>query len=67
MVSEKYAAMGFNIAKFGLHSSVLKFEEKPIFVFESAVNIDEQYFNSICKTYLKLTSKRKELSCIKAC
>ena len=66
MVPDKYAALGFEVTKFGSQSLALRFENKPIFIFESNLVIDEVFFRSICDTYLKLTQKRKNLSCIKA-
>jgi hypothetical protein len=66
MVPGKYAALGFEITKFGAHSLALRFEHKPIFIFDSSLDIDEELFRSICDTYLKISAKRKNLSCIKA-
>jgi len=63
MVPEKYTALGFEITKFGTDSKVLRFEQKPVFVFNSKSNIDENFLAHICDTYLKLTEKRKNLSC----
>jgi|WetSurMetagenome_2_1015567.scaffolds.fasta_scaffold175557_2 hypothetical protein len=65
MVLPKYAALGFDIIRFGKHALALRFENKPIFIFEPDLAIDEEFFNSICETYLKLSAKRKNLSCIK--
>jgi hypothetical protein len=66
MVPEKYIRMGFEIVKFGAHSKVLRFNHKPIFVFEANANIDLPFLTHICETYLKITEKRGALSCIKA-
>jgi hypothetical protein len=66
MVPQKYAFLGFDIAKFGAHSKVLRFNCKPIFVFNSDSKIDVRFVEQICDTYLKISEKRKDLTCIKA-
>jgi hypothetical protein len=66
MVPEKYTRLGFKIAKFGAHSLVLKLGDIPIFVFNSGSPVDTIFITHICETYLKLSEKRKDLSCIKA-
>ncbi len=66
MVPEKYATLGFQITKFGAHSSVLRFEHKPIFVFDANLPLDVELLTCICDTYLKISEKRKNLACIKA-
>lgn len=66
MVPEKYAALGFEITKFGTHSLALRFDHKPIFIFNLNLAIDEEFFKTVCDTYLKISAKRKNLSCIKA-
>ncbi len=66
MVPGKYAALGFEITQFGKHSLAIKFGQKPIFIFDADLDIDEVFFRSICDTYLKLSEKRKNLTCIKS-
>lgn len=66
MVLGKYNHLGFEITKFGAHSSALRFDHQPIFVFDSSANIDEAFLQHICDTYLEISKKRKNLSCIKA-
>jgi hypothetical protein len=66
MVPQKYAFLGFDIAKFGAHSKALRFNFKPIFVFSSDAKIDVQFMEQICDTYLKISEKRKDLTCIKS-
>ena len=65
MVPEKYAKLGFEIAKFGAHSKVLRFAQKAVFVFNSEANIDVKFIAHVCETYLKISEKRKDLTCIK--
>jgi hypothetical protein len=59
MVQSKYADIGFEITKFGANSKVLRFKQKPIFVFNSNTNIDGEFLTSICETYLNISEKRK--------
>ena len=66
MVPVKYADLGFEITKFGANSKVLKFRQKPIFVFDINSALDPEFLARICDTYLALAEKRKELSCVKA-
>ncbi len=65
MVPKKYADLGFEITKFGAQSSVLRFNQKPVFVFDSKSNIDGEFLTQICEIYLRLSEKRKNLTCIK--
>jgi hypothetical protein len=66
MVPEKYAHLGFEITKFGANSKVLRFEQKPVFVFNSGTNIDMAFLGNICDTYLKINEKRKNSVGIKS-
>jgi hypothetical protein len=66
MVPEKYAKLGFEIAKFGANSRVLRFDQKPIFVFNENTNIDVNFLTRICDTYLKLSERRRNLNCLAA-
>lgn len=66
MVPERYADLGFEITKFGINSKVLKFNKKPIFVFSANMNTDAKFLTSICDTYLKISEKRNNLSCIRS-
>jgi hypothetical protein len=59
MVSEKYAALGFEITRFSPNSKVLRFDQKPIFVFNSNTSLDAEFLAHICDTYLKICEKRK--------
>lgn len=65
MVPDKYADLGFEITKFGAQSSVLRFDHKPVFVFDSKSNVDVGFLTHICDVYLKISEKRKNLTCIK--
>jgi hypothetical protein len=65
VVPEKYAALGFKITRFGINSNVLIFDQKPVFVFDRNVNIDDELLAHICDTYLIIIQKRKDLSCIR--
>jgi hypothetical protein len=64
MVPEKYSNLGFEITKFGANSKVLRFDQKPIFVFNANAGIDAEFLAHICDTYLKISERRKNLSCI---
>jgi hypothetical protein len=66
MIPKKYTALGFDITKFGENSSVLRFNHKPVFVFSSNTSIGVEFLTHICDTYLKISEKRKDLTCIKA-
>jgi hypothetical protein len=66
MVPVKYAKLGFEITKFGTNSRVLRFDQKPVFVFDANNNLDNKFLEHICDVYLQVSSKRKDLSCIKA-
>jgi hypothetical protein len=61
MLPDKYADLGFEITKFGASSRVLRFEQKPIFVFNASSNCDETFLTRICDTYLKVSGRRKDL------
>jgi len=65
MVPEKYAALGFEITKFGKNSSALRFEHRPVFVFNANSHPDTRFLANICEIYLKLSAGHKNLSCIK--
>jgi len=65
MLPEKYLDQGFEITKFGAQSSVLRFKSKPVFVYSSKSNIDGKMLTHICDTYLKISEKRMNLTCIK--
>jgi hypothetical protein len=58
MVPGKYADLGFEITKFGANSKALKFNQKPVFIFNSNTNIDVEFLTRICDTYLKINKKR---------
>jgi hypothetical protein len=60
MVPKKYAELGFEISRFGAKSQALKFDEKPIFVFDANANLDNGFVEHICDIYLKICEKRKE-------
>jgi hypothetical protein len=66
MLSEKYSAMGFEITKYGEFSSVLRYDQAPIFVFNAKSELDDDFLTHICDVYLKISQTRKNLSCIKA-
>ena len=66
MLSEKYSALGFEITRFGEFSSVLRYDQKPIFIFNANSRLDEDFLTHICDVYLKISRTRKDLSCIKA-
>jgi hypothetical protein len=65
MVPEKYINLGFEITKFGKHSRVLRFDQKPVFVFDADAIMDSRFIAHICDSYLKISEKRKDLTCIK--
>ncbi len=65
MIPEKYANLGFEITNFGKNSKVLRYEQKPVFVFNTRTDIDVKFLTHICETYLKVSDKRKNLACIK--
>ena len=60
MVPEKYADLGFTITKFGIGSSALKFNNKPIFIFNS--RIDQKFLARICDIYLKISKTKRNLN-----
>jgi hypothetical protein len=64
MVPKKFADLGFEITPFGASSLVLRFDHKPIFVFNTRADIDIDFLTHICETYLKICDKRKNLTCI---
>jgi hypothetical protein len=57
MLPVKYLDMGFDIAKFGSHSSVLRFNQKPIFVFCSGSGIEADFLIKICNCYLNINQR----------
>ena len=59
MELRKYADRGFNITKFGTGSKVLRFNQKPIFVFNAKESLDYELLTRICESYLKICGKRK--------
>jgi|WetSurMetagenome_2_1015567.scaffolds.fasta_scaffold1505810_1 hypothetical protein len=59
MVPQKFSDLGFDIAGFGAKSKVLRFENKPIFVFNANSRMDETFISQICTTYLQIREKRK--------
>jgi hypothetical protein len=61
MVPEKYSDLGFEITKFGANSNVLRFKQRPIFVFNKNSPLEDDFLASICDTYLKITEKRNNL------
>ncbi len=65
MVPKKYADLGFEITKFGAKSQALKYEQKPIFVFDAHANLDSTFLEHICEIYLRICEKRKELVSIR--
>jgi hypothetical protein len=65
MVRGKYVDLGFEITKFGIRSSAISFNSKPIFVFDSDINIDDELVQAICDTYLKISENRANLTCIR--
>ncbi len=66
MVPKKYIDLGFEITRFGAQSKALRFEQKPVFVFNTESDIDADFLTHICDTYLRIAEKRKNLSCIRA-
>jgi hypothetical protein len=59
MVPQKFTDLGFDIAGFGAKSKVLRFENKPIFVFNANSRMDDSFITQICTTYLQIRDKRK--------
>jgi hypothetical protein len=66
MVPQKYIDLGFEITRFGAQSKVLRYGQKPVFVFNTNSDIDPDFLICICDTYLRIAEKRKNLSCIRA-
>jgi hypothetical protein len=66
MIPEKYAKLGFKITKYGGGSSILRFNDKPIFIFNAISSIDIKFLMDICDTYLKISERKKNPACIKA-
>ena len=62
MVPKKYADLGFELTRFGANSKILRFDHKPIFVFNANTKIDMKFLTHICETYLKICEKRKDPS-----
>jgi hypothetical protein len=65
MLPEKYRDMGFEITKFGATSLALRYGRKPVFVYSSRSNTDIGFITHICDTYLKISEKRKNLTCVR--
>jgi len=65
MVPQRYADLGFEITKFGKNSSALRYNQKPVFVFDAQSHIDGKFLARICDIYLNI-EKRKNLASIKA-
>ncbi len=64
MIPEKYANLGFELTNFGKNSKVLRFAQKPVFVFNSKADIDVKFLTHICETYLKVSDRRKKMASI---
>jgi len=65
MIPVKYSQAGFDIADFGSKSRALRFDGKPIFVFNAGSNPEPDFISHICETYLHICGKRKEAVCLK--
>jgi len=53
---QKYIESGFNIAALEGKSLTLKYQHRIVFVFGSALEIKEDFVNSLCDSYLKFYS-----------
>jgi hypothetical protein len=65
MVPVKYSNLGFDIANFGARSKVLRFSQKPIFVFNTDSPMDGEFISHICASYLSICEKRKSTVSLK--
>lgn len=65
MIPGKYTKLGFDIVSFGAKSKTLRFEGKPIFVFNADSNLETDFINHICETYMHICDKRKSPVCLK--
>jgi hypothetical protein len=66
MVSQKHADLGFNISKFGKNSMALRFNQKPVFVFNIDSPVDEKFLSQICEIYLTISEKRNNRAPVKS-
>jgi hypothetical protein len=65
MLPVKYLDLGFDIAKFGINSSVLRFNQRPIFVFCSGSGVDAKFLIQICNCYLNINQRIHPTVCLK--
>jgi hypothetical protein len=66
MVPDKYAEKGFEISKFGAGSLALRLDKKPIFVFSSESEKDDEFVSLLCSVYLKTSNKKRQSEMIEA-
>jgi hypothetical protein len=59
VVPKKYADLGFEVAGLGGKSKILRFCQKPIFVFSSSTSISAEFLARICEMYLKIYERGK--------
>jgi hypothetical protein len=50
---QKYVESGFKIAADEGKSFVLKYQHRIVFVFDSAVDVKDDFVSSLCESYLK--------------
>jgi hypothetical protein len=61
ILPQKYAGLGFTISRFGKTSLALRWQDKTIFVFDSATNIrvGDDFVSGLCNFYLQHAAKEK--------
>jgi hypothetical protein len=56
ILPQKYIELGFNMSKFGNSSLALRCQNNVVFVFNSSIDIREDFVSRLCDCHIKLIS-----------
>ncbi len=62
ILPQKYSDLGFTMSRFGKKSMALKCQEKVVFVFNSDLDVRDDFIARICDCHLKLDIEGKMAS-----
>jgi hypothetical protein len=65
-VAALLVAIAMKESKFGKYSMALRFNQKPVFVFNLDSPVDEKFLSQICEIYLTISEKRNNRAPVKS-
>ncbi len=59
VLPQKYADLGFKISKFGKKSQALRWQDKVVFVFNSDLDVRDDFISRLCDYQVNLDTRIK--------